>query len=102
MNGDYRCNPFDFQNFDVFEVHMCVNGIHVMGSPLKLDFKNKGANSAAYGNLFDICSENNWPFKKVISITGPPCTHLASICANWEPIIYRHCAYRKHAFDHSI
>lgn len=57
VNGNYKRNPFDFQNFNVSDVHLCVNGVHVVSSRLKLDFRNRGGNSVAYANLFDICSD---------------------------------------------
>lgn len=57
INGDYKSNPFDFQKFNVSEVHLSVNGIHIMGSPIKLDFGNLGANAMGYTNLFQMYPE---------------------------------------------
>lgn len=86
VKGDYKTNPLDFQNFNASEVHLCINGIHVLGSPLKLDFRNRGGNATAHDNLFEICSENNGEGKlaihKPISITVRLCMHLVSIHAH--------------------
>lgn len=53
-NGDYTANPFNFQDFNMTNVTMKVNGVEIYGSPLSLDFGVNINYTAAYVRLFEI------------------------------------------------
>ena len=58
-NGDYTTNPFNFQDFNMFEVNRKINGVDIYGSPLKLDFGDSRNYTTAYVRRFDICEKWN-------------------------------------------
>ena len=41
LNGDYKLNPFNFQNFDCNFIALRVNGLQVPAKGYRPDFENK-------------------------------------------------------------
>ncbi|XP_061190601.1 uncharacterized protein F54H12.2-like [Saccostrea echinata] len=58
VNGDYTKNPFNFENFDLTDVGVYINGESVPGRPLQTDF-TAGHFSTAYTRLFEACGKWN-------------------------------------------
>ena len=54
LSGDYKSNPFHFQNCNIQNICLYVDGVPVGGNPLQLDFdQTRGDTSIrAYSNLF--------------------------------------------------
>ena len=69
FNGDFTMNPFNFQNFDVSDVAVVVNGETVPGRPLKLDFAGtKGREYiTSYLNMFEATGRMGTDFGNAIT-----------------------------------
>ena len=57
-SGSYVTNPFDFLNCKITSICLYVDGMPVMGNPLKLDFNQGSVIARAYTNLFVLT--NKW------------------------------------------
>lgn len=53
INGDYKTNPFNFENCSIQQIAVYCDGLPVGGNPLKLDFDQAGGSAImrAYTNL---------------------------------------------------
>jgi hypothetical protein len=60
VSGDYKSNPFNFQNCGIQSICLYADGIPVGGNPLKLDFTTADGPAVvrAYANLF--LSSGKW------------------------------------------
>ena len=54
VSGDYKTQPFNFENCDIQSIALYVDGLAVGGQPMKLDFNEAGGSAVmrAYTNLF--------------------------------------------------
>ena len=60
ISGDYKTNPFNFENCSIQQIAVYCDGLPVGGNPLKLDFNTAGgpAIMRAYTNL--LTSTGKW------------------------------------------
>ena len=58
FNGSYSLNPYNFQNFGVNHMSLCVNGSPVGGPPKNPNFK-KGWFGREYYDLFEVTNQDN-------------------------------------------
>ena len=60
VNGDYKTNPFNFENCSIQQIAVYCDGLPVGGNPLKLDFDAAGGTAfmRAYTNL--LVSSGKW------------------------------------------
>ncbi|MES9880032.1 MAG: hypothetical protein ABW185_04040 [Sedimenticola sp.] len=61
VSGDYKYNPFNFENCGIRQIGLYVDGMPVGGNPLKLSFDVTGGNSVVRGftNLFTTAGKWN-------------------------------------------
>ena len=60
VSGDYKSNPFNFENCGIQQIALYCDGLAVGGQPLKLDFEQTGGTNfmRAYTNL--LVSSGKW------------------------------------------
>lgn len=60
VNGDYKANPFNFENCAIQQISVYCDGLPVDGNPLKLDFDAARGSAVirAYTNL--LLTEGKW------------------------------------------
>lgn len=52
FNGDYKCNPFNFENFKINYLSLCVNGQQIPSKPLQPSFSGRKSYIQMYNTLF--------------------------------------------------
>ena len=56
FSGDYKVNPYNFQNFGARSMVLYCDGVPVNGAPLDLDFK-RSFMARAYSDLFQFVTK---------------------------------------------